>query len=356
MSDRFPCPDASPFAVVEQAYVQLSTGPNALAVDGTTIAGLPDRAVPLVELRTRLLRPCCGHATAETALQLLLERARRDGEAWTVGLIGVLLPGLRRAVAPLAAACPGRRADLEAEMLAGLLLALDRVPPGRPRPAGWLIGRAFDAAKQLHRREVAEGANSGGQELPDTSPGRPAGNPEVLLARAVGCGVLRRRGADRSDQAGAAELGRRRFRAGGVLQGGRTAPSPGRDRAGGVDPRGVCRRSGWSCRFQGCGSPPPGSPARPEAGTAPPARAAHDREVNTPTDRPATLPPPADPHPLITKGENPRNALGPPPAGLFRPAAARPGSATPLPAAPQAALPPGPEPAGGCSPERRRRR
>ena len=190
MSDRFPCPDASPFAVVEQAYVQLSTGPNALAVDRTTIAGLPDRLVPLVELRTRLLRPCCGHATAETALQLLLERARRDGEAWTVGLIGVLLPGLRRAVAPLAAACPGRRADLEAEMLAGLLLALDRVPPGRPRPAGWLIGRAFDAAKQLHRREVAEGANSGGQELPDTSPGRPVGNPEVLLARAVGCGVL----------------------------------------------------------------------------------------------------------------------------------------------------------------------
>jgi len=205
MSDRFPCPDASPFAVVEQAYVQLATGPDALAVDGTTIAGLPDRLVPLVELRTRLLRPCCGHATAETALQLLLERARRDGEAWTVGLVGVLLPGLRRAVAPLAAACPGRRADLEAEMLAGLLLALDRVPPGRPRPAGWLIGRAFDAAKQLHRREVAEGANSGGQELPDTSPGRPAGNPEVLLARAVGCGVLC---ADDAELIAATRLGR----------------------------------------------------------------------------------------------------------------------------------------------------
>jgi len=190
MSDCLPCPDASPFAVLEQAYVQLATGPDPLAVDGMTIAGRPDRVVPLVELRTLLLHPCCEYTTAETALQLLVERARRYGEAWTIGLIGVLLPGLRRAVAPLAAACPGRRGDLEAEMLAGLLRALDRVPPGRPRPAGWLIGRGFDAAKQLHRREVAEGAKGGGQELPDTAPGRPAGNPEVVLARAVGCGVL----------------------------------------------------------------------------------------------------------------------------------------------------------------------
>lgn len=50
-----------------------------------------------------------------------------------MGLIGVLLPGLRRAVGPLAETCPSRRADLEAEMLAGLLRALDRVPRGRPR-------------------------------------------------------------------------------------------------------------------------------------------------------------------------------------------------------------------------------
>jgi len=196
--------EASPFAAVERAFVQFTAGPDPLAVDGTAITGLPDRLIPLDELRTRLLHPACRHDTAETVLQLLVARARSDGQGWTVGLIGVLLPGLRSAVGPLAEACPSRRADLEAEMLAGLLRALDRVPRGRPRAAGWLIGWAFDAAKTLHRRELAAAAHTAAEPTPDWTPTRPGGHPDLVLARAVAGGVLC---ADDADLIAATRLG-----------------------------------------------------------------------------------------------------------------------------------------------------
>ncbi len=190
MFDQRPQPEASPFSVMARAFAQLESGSDPLTVDGTPITGLPDRPIPLGELRARLLHPAASYATRDAALAVLAARARSDGGDWTVGLIGVLLPGLRRALVPLAAPCPGRRADLEAEMLVGVLVALDRVPPGRPRPAGWLTGRAFDAAKQLLRRDQAETAVPEGEPAPELARPMPSGNPEAVLARAVAAGVL----------------------------------------------------------------------------------------------------------------------------------------------------------------------
>src|SRR5438093_4912361 len=131
---------ASPFATLERAFALLSTGPRPLALDGTGIEGLPDRPIPLVELRPRLLHPSVPHATRDAALRVLIRRAQAEGGAWTLGLVGVLLPGMRRGAASLAAPCRGREADLEAEMLAGLLVGIAECQPGRPRPAGFLCG------------------------------------------------------------------------------------------------------------------------------------------------------------------------------------------------------------------------
>lgn len=202
-SDHHPRPEASPFAMLEQAFALLSTGPSPLAINGTDISGLPNRPVPLGELRSRLLHPSARYTTRDAALTALVALARAEGGAWTVGLAGVLLPGLRRAVAPLASACPGKVADLEAEMLAGLLTALDRVPPGRPRPAGWLTGRAFDAAKALLRRELAERARPGHDPV-SSEPPQPYGHPDFVLARAVSQGVIC---ADDAELIGATRLG-----------------------------------------------------------------------------------------------------------------------------------------------------
>lgn len=148
--------EPSPFAALERAFASLVAGPRPLALDGAQVPGLPKRLIPLDELRARLLHPSTRYPTRDAALGVLVRRARGERGTWIVGLAGVLLPGMRRAIGPLVAACPGKEADIEAETLAGFLIGLDRVAEGRPRPAGWLTGRAFDAAKQLMRNELAE--------------------------------------------------------------------------------------------------------------------------------------------------------------------------------------------------------
>ena len=82
----------------------------------------------------------------------LVARSRAQGGAWTVGLAGVLLPGLRRAVWPLVQACPGKAADIEAETLAAFLAAVARCEPGRARLASRLCWLARIGADRLLRR------------------------------------------------------------------------------------------------------------------------------------------------------------------------------------------------------------
>jgi len=203
MPHRRTCFEASPFAALEEGFTLLSSGPNPLALDGAGIEGLPDRPIPLAELRARLLHPSVPYAGRDAAIAVLIGRAQGLGGAWTAGLAGVLLPGMRRAVAPLAAACRSRQADLEAEMIAGLLAAVGECDPGRPRPAGFLCGRAYDAAKRLLRAELNERARSA-NELVSAEPPRPYGHPDFVLARAVAEGVV---AGDDAELVGSTRLG-----------------------------------------------------------------------------------------------------------------------------------------------------
>jgi hypothetical protein len=123
----------------------------------------------------------------------LVRRARSGSPAWVVGLVGVAMPGLRRAAATLSASYRGDPADLQTEILTGFLAAmraldpddLDRVPlASRLCWAAWRAGQALaytDASYAASRRDLPDGYDA---------PYMPWGHPDFVLAAAVTRGVL----------------------------------------------------------------------------------------------------------------------------------------------------------------------
>ena len=113
--------------------------------------------------------------------------------AWVVGLVGVAMPGLRRAVATLSASYRGDPADLQTEILTGFLAAmraldpddLDRVPlASRLCWAAWRAGQDLayaDARYTAARRDLSDRYDA---------PDLPWGHPDFVLAAAVARGVL----------------------------------------------------------------------------------------------------------------------------------------------------------------------
>lgn len=91
--------------------------------------------------------------------------AQAEGGRWTVGLAGVLLPGLRRAAWPLVQACPGKTLDIEAETLAALLAAVADCDRNRERLAARLCWLARAGANRLLRAELAERARPGSEPV-----------------------------------------------------------------------------------------------------------------------------------------------------------------------------------------------
>ena len=193
----------SPFDTLEKTFDLLVTGPNPLALDGTSLDGLPDRVIPLGELKAMLLHPSMAFAARDAVVDELVSRSRSHGGAWTVGLAGMLLPGLRRAVWPLVQACPGKAADIEAETLVAFLAAVARCEPGRARLASRLCWLARIGADRLLRAEVAERARPGTDPV-SAAPPRPWGHPDLVLERAVRAGVI---GASDAELIGATRIG-----------------------------------------------------------------------------------------------------------------------------------------------------
>jgi len=179
----------SPFDTLERTFVLLTSGPNPLALDGTGVPGLPGRLVPLGELKARLLHPSTRFEVRDAIVDELVARSQSDGGRWTVGLAGVLLPGLRRAVWPLVQACPAKADDIEAEALAAFLAAVARCQPGRPRLASRLCWLARTGATRLLRAELGEQARPGSEPV-SAAPPRPWGHPDLVLAKAVRAGVI----------------------------------------------------------------------------------------------------------------------------------------------------------------------
>jgi hypothetical protein len=180
----------NPFDTLEAAFAVLCTEPGPLAFEAGAVTGLPQRVIPLTELRALLLHPSTSHATRDAALCELLRRSQSEGGRWTIGLSGVLLFGLRRAVAPLVAVCPDSAADVEAEAIAGLLEAFAATNPSRPRLASRLTWLARNRAKEHVVREFAESAARPFHDLTSVAPSWSDHHPDLVLMKAVINGVL----------------------------------------------------------------------------------------------------------------------------------------------------------------------
>jgi hypothetical protein len=185
-----------PFDAAETAFRLLCAGPQPLALHAAEVAaGLPDRQVPVDELRVLLLHPSTSARARNQVWAELVRRARAGDPAWTVALAGIAMPGLRRAVGSLAAAWRGDPADLQSEVLTGFLAAVRALDPddleavplaSRLCWAGWRAGRDMtfaDAGWATRRRHLPEWLD--GPELP-------WGHPDFVLAAAVRDGILTR--------------------------------------------------------------------------------------------------------------------------------------------------------------------
>ena len=181
--------EKSPFDTLEEVFATLCKNPRPLALQADVVGHLPRRELALDELRGLLLHPSTSHATRDAAIGVLLARARADGGRWTIGLAGVLLPGLRRATGVFRDMCPGKAADIEAEALVGLIEGIAATEPSRRRLASRLVWLARNRAKRLVADELSEVGRVDHSTVPD-APARPYGHPDLVLAKAVLEGVL----------------------------------------------------------------------------------------------------------------------------------------------------------------------
>lgn len=184
-----------PLDTARDTFTALVTGPEPLSVNGRLFAGLPERRVPLDDLRDRLMRPDCPRRLRDAVWRHLVLRSRVDGGAWTVACVGVALPALAATASWLGQRYPGDRGDIHAEVLTGFLHGLATVdlnPPGVITRLRWTARRAGLAALRA-ALDAPVPVSTGHESVP---PPPPAGHPDLVLARAVAEGILSRTEAD----------------------------------------------------------------------------------------------------------------------------------------------------------------
>lgn len=225
----------SPFDTLEKTFDLLVIGPNPLALDGTGIDGLPDRAIPLGELKARLLHPSTPFDVRDAVVggarhPLAARRGTMDGRAG------------RGAPARLAPRCLAPRPGLSRQggrhrgRDPGRLL-------GRRRRVHAGSGSAGFAAVLAgpHRRQPVTAGRTGRARPAWQRTGVRGAAPTVGAPRprprqsSAGRGAQRRgRRADRRHPHRRCRPGRRRQRTGDRLQGVPPTASPSR-----IGPRGM---------------------------------------------------------------------------------------------------------------------
>jgi hypothetical protein len=181
--------DSSPLGVARTAFTLLSSGPSPLAINGRAYSGLPDRDLPLLELRTRLLARSCPKSTRDAVWVELVRRSRTQGAAWTVACVGVALPALTRLATDLCSAFAGDKADVQAEILQGFLSGLATIDLDRPSVINRLRWHAYRGGYAAVR-EALDAPTPYGPGFDSTPPPPTAGHPDFVLARAVAAGAI----------------------------------------------------------------------------------------------------------------------------------------------------------------------
>ena len=86
------------------------------------------RQIPIPELRALVTAPDASSGLQHQVIDIVLDLMRHQRATWVVVLGGLLLPGLRRLADQLTAADQRRTDEVEAELLAHLLMATRRPP------------------------------------------------------------------------------------------------------------------------------------------------------------------------------------------------------------------------------------
>jgi hypothetical protein len=174
-----------------------------LALHGRTLGhGAPKRPISLEELR-RLLGEYDNWPLHDAVMRELIRRANAPGgQAWMVAIAWMLLPALRKAGGELARGFPGDPADLDAEILAGLVSTVRTFGPCGERIAWHLVDKAQVHARRLRRHEAraalglppaAKKALHPAWQHPGaahTQPPEPWHDPAYVLESAVRAGAL----------------------------------------------------------------------------------------------------------------------------------------------------------------------
>jgi hypothetical protein len=178
----------------DEHFALLVCQPAPLSFDARPIPGLPDRMLPLDELRDLLLAGVTVESS-DAVWRQLAHHARHWGPAWVVGAVGVAIPGLTRMAARLSHGVPELAEDIDSELLAGFLHALRTDPLDPPRIWLRLCWASWRAGLTARRTDTA-------MELPadlptgSSTPRRPYGHPDLILGRAVAAGIITQRQAD----------------------------------------------------------------------------------------------------------------------------------------------------------------
>jgi hypothetical protein len=178
-----------------ECFTLMVTGPQPLSLDGRGFPGLPNRRIPLDELRDRMLRHRCPRRTRDAVWAHLVRQSREHGATWTLACAGMALPALAGVARWLTARFPGEVFDVHAEVLGGFLGALATVDVDRPRVLvrlRWAAYRAGFAALS----EALDAPTPVGRDFRSAPPRPPWGHPDLVLARAVRQSVLTRTEAD----------------------------------------------------------------------------------------------------------------------------------------------------------------
>jgi len=183
------CWPASPLAAAERAFELLTCPPAPLDFDARGVTGLPQRRLPLSELRRLLISESTCRPVRDRVWRDVVVRARRDGPAWVITAVGLAMPGLRRTAGRLAAGWHGDTSDVDAELLTGFLDRLRTVDVDEPRICGRLVDAGARAVKSA--REWDEDTDivhiGGAWSVP---PHHPWDHPDWVLARAVALAVI----------------------------------------------------------------------------------------------------------------------------------------------------------------------
>jgi hypothetical protein len=155
----------SPLDTLETTFRLLATGPQPLALEGHCI-GLPRASIGLWELRPILFHPATAVAIQRAVLVELVGRARRRRGAWMIGLVGLLLPGLRHQVTSVPEGRSERAATSGAMVLVSLLERLEDPEVSSERAAEsllWAVVRPPGEPASPTRRRPALVAVAGGR-------------------------------------------------------------------------------------------------------------------------------------------------------------------------------------------------